>query len=407
MNNSEYPHTHSPSSSAEDCLASLSSFLQVLEAIEPLKGNLKEILETVLDVLQAERGILILLDATTGALNQSTALKLVGDQYHPWDIEINQPVVQNVLTVGKRLSLSKPPTGLNNLSEGLPGHFLCAPLLAGERKIGALLVERIDQDGLFSVLDFELLNILANRLAISLEHERLSITVRQVAENKARFTSMVTHELRIPMTSIKGYSDLLLQGVAGTLNPQQQNFLSIIRGNVERMADLVSDLADIDRLESGRLKLSTAPVPLFRSVEETLNILRPKIEEKKQNLTVEISPNLPPVIADPARLVQVLANLLSNACKYTPTGENIAIHAWHEQDHLRVEVSDTGIGISVEDQAHLFTQFFRSEDSAVRQEVGWGLGLHVAARLVEMMGGKIGFDSHLEEGSTFWFTLPV
>jgi signal transduction histidine kinase len=407
MHNPDDHLTQPPFPSAQDCLAALSWFSQVLAATEPLSGNLEKVLESVLTVLHSERGFLALLDPATGALHQSTALRLEGDQYQPWDTEINQQVVQEVLAAGKRLSLSKPPAGQNNLGEGLPGHVLCAPLLAGGRITGALSVNRIDQPGGFSVQDLKLLNVLAAHLALALEYERLSLSVRQVTENKARFTSMVTHELRIPMTSIRGYTDLLLHGVVGPLNPQQQDFLSVIRSNVDRMATLVSDLADIARLESGRLKLSTAPVPLFRSVEETLNILRPKIEEKKQNLTVEISPNIPPVTADPARLVQVLANLLSNACKYTPPGENIAIRACQDGDHLRVEVSDTGIGISVEDQAHLFSQFFRSEDPAVRQEVGWGLGLHVAARLVEMMGGAIGFKSRLGEGSTFWFTLPV
>jgi two-component system, OmpR family, phosphate regulon sensor histidine kinase PhoR len=116
---------------------------------------------------------------------------------------------------------------------------------------------------------------------------------------------------------------------------------------------------------------------------------------------------LPQVFADPNRLVQILTNLISNASKYSAAGGNIRVLARAGDDNVRIEVVDNGIGISPEDQARIFTQFFRSDDPAVREEQGWGLGLSVARRLVDIMNGDMGFESMLGHGSRFWFTLPI
>jgi signal transduction histidine kinase len=229
----------------------------------------------------------------------------------------------------------------------------------------------------------------------------------QPLQEKARFVSVITHELRIPMTSIKGYADLLRQGVAGPLNEQQNEFIDVIRNNIERMSALVSNLSDISRLETGRLRLEPALIPLRLVVDKALSDLRPKISDKNQALEINVPESLPPAFADQNRVIQVLTNLIGNAWKYTPRGGKIRIHAREHDRKLFVEVNDTGIGISQQDQTHLFDQFFRSEDPAVRDQQGWGLGLNVTKQLVELMGGEIGCQSSLESGSSFWFTLPM
>lgn len=279
-----------------------------------------------------------------------------------------------------------------------------APLLHSGKAFGVLVVEG---EKAFPETALRFLERLAARSASAIQNARLYQAVQDANLAKTKFVSVVTHELRLPMTSIKGYTDLLRQGAVGSVNEMQLNFLNIIRNNVERMNTLVSDLSDISRIESGRFNLESGSLNLNEYVQETINTLRPRFDEKTQSVSVEIPPDLPPLYADHNRLVQILTNLLSNANKYTASDGKISLCAFLEGNMLRVEVNDTGIGISADDQKQLFSQFFRSEDPAVREQQGWGLGLNVTKKLVEIMGGQIGVHSVYRQGSTFWFTLPI
>lgn len=282
--------------------------------------------------------------------------------------------------------------------------YMVSPLLLAREIIGAVVVEHPTT---FSSQASQFLRRLAARSAAAIENSRLYQAVQEANDSKSQFVSIVTHELRIPLTSIKGYTDLISQGVVGPVSQQQEEFLKVIRNNVERMATLISDLSDISRIERGIIKLEQALIPLHRYIDETVHSLRHKLEEKSQTLKVDVPETVPKVYADPNRLVQVLTNLVSNAWKYTPEGGNIIISAAQIDSQVRIKVTDTGIGISKEDQVKLFTQFFRSDSPAVREQTGWGLGLNVTKRLIEVMGGEIGMSSEIGEGSTFWFSLST
>jgi signal transduction histidine kinase len=225
--------------------------------------------------------------------------------------------------------------------------------------------------------------------------------------SKSEFVSVVSHELKLPMTSIKGYSDLMISGATGALNENQTNFLNTIRNNVNRMATLVSDLADISRIESGNLRLEPREVPVWDVIDEVVTLTRTQVTQKNQTVTVDIPSELPKAWCDRNRLAQILTNLVSNANKYTQDGGAIVVHATREAGMIQIKVEDNGLGMTPEDQQKLFSKFFRSADEKIREAPGTGLGLSITKNLIELQGGKIWFESEFRKGTSFYFTVPV
>jgi signal transduction histidine kinase len=236
---------------------------------------------------------------------------------------------------------------------------------------------------------------------------RLYADVKAANEAKSEFVSMVSHELKIPMTAIKGYTKLLQMGSGGQVNEKQRSFLGIINSSVDRMNALVQDLLDISRIETGRLKLELQSIRLETIVDEVVHLLRHEFETRQQKLSVAVPPDLPPIRADRARLTQVLTNLLGNANKYTPEGGSIGVHSEVHNGCVLCSVRDTGIGISPQHQKQLFRKFFRADDEYVREVEGTGLGLSIAKSIVELQGGEMWVESELGKGSVFNFTVPI
>jgi signal transduction histidine kinase len=260
------------------------------------------------------------------------------------------------------------------------------------------------------------LSRLSDHAAIAISNAQLYAEVQRANLAKSQFVSAAAHELKNPLTSIKGYSDLLVGGAVGPVSDGQATFLTTIRSNAERMGTLVSDLQDISRIEADQLQLQFSSVSLVEITNEVVRTLEKQIEGKGQILEILLPENLPLMWCDNTRVIQILTNLLSNAIKYTPEGRKIVLRAEHVPNEwdpdgveqvIHVAVADTGIGISQNDQKMIFQQFFRSEDTQVRDATGTGLGLSITKRLVEMQGGQIWFESELELGTTFHFTLPI
>lgn len=283
---------------------------------------------------------------------------------------------------------------------------LAVPILCDGADVGLITLESRHQNA-FGEEDILFVERLADRIAVAIASARFYDEVHRANKAKSDFISLVTHELRIPMTSIRGYTDLLLGEMMGPLSDPQKEFVGTIRRNIDRMAVLVQNLSDINRLESGRMAFEYGDFDLNEVVEAVARELRDAVEGRRQTLTLSPSTMLPPVHADRTRIAQALTNLLGNANKYTPEGGVITVRTQLNGRMAEVAVGDNGIGISPEDQARLFAQFFRSEDEAVRAHTGWGLGLAIVKLLIEAQGGQVAFDSTPGAGSTFTLSIPL
>lgn len=310
---------------------------------------------------------------------------------------------------------------VNGADGSMPGILASAasqvvlPIRRETNTIGLMLIESLPGNPVTDeTLGF--LSRLSDHAAVAISNAQLIATIQAANVAKSEFVSFVSHELKNPMTSIKGYTELLAAGAVGQVNEAQANFLSTIRSNIERMNTLISDLNDVSKIEAGRLRLDFKALPLSSAVEDIVRSTRRQVEEKDQQLSIQLPGELPNVWADRTRLAQVLVNLVSNANKYTPQGGQIevAAEACHNQwdpagspQVVHIWVKDSGIGINLEDQKKIFQKFFRSEDPKTREAPGTGLGLNITKSLVEMQGGTIWFESEYRQGTTFHFTVPV
>jgi len=267
-----------------------------------------------------------------------------------------------------------------------------------------------------SQVDIDFLTRLTDHAAIAISNAQLYSEVQRANLAKSDFVSFVAHELKNPMTSIKGYTELLASGAVGQITEMQTNFLGTIKSNVERMSTLVSDLNDNSKIEAGRLRLEFKATQAADLVDEVIRTFKRQLEDKKQTFELSIPPKLPAMWSDRIRVGQVLTNLVSNAFKYTPEGGAIQVGVEESPNHwdpdgaprvIHLWVKDSGIGMTPEDQQKIFQKFFRSDDPKAREVPGTGLGLNITKSLVEMQGGKIWFESQYRHGTSFHFTVPV
>ncbi len=228
--------------------------------------------------------------------------------------------------------------------------------------------------------------------------------LKELDQMKSEFVSTVSHDLRSPLTSVKGFADLL--PMVGPLNEQQTYFLRKIRSGADTVTAMIGDLLDLGRIEA-EVRMDMEPCDMGAIVEKALESQAGHAELRKQTVNVDISPGLPPVLINPLRISQSVSNLLSNAVKYTPEGGHITIVVEPEDGQVVVKIADDGIGISQEDLPHVFDKFYRVDSPETEDIIGSGLGLSIVKTIVEKHRGRIWVESELGQGTTFAIVLPA
>ncbi|MBI5201647.1 MAG: PAS domain S-box protein [Elusimicrobia bacterium] len=243
-----------------------------------------------------------------------------------------------------------------------------------------------------------------------LKRSALEVESRQYAEAsrlKSEFLANMSHELRTPLNAVIGFSELLFDGKAGAVNDTQKEFLGDILTSSKHLLQVINDVLDLAKVESGKMTFAPEPISLGKVAGEVKDVLRSLAEKKRIECAVEIPQEIDAVVLDPGRVKQVLYNYLSNALKFTADGGRVFLRALPEGgEFVRLEVADTGVGIKPKDLSRLFVEFQQLDNPYTKSQGGTGLGLALTQRIVEAQRGRVGVTSELGKGSVFYAVLP-
>ncbi|MFW5772916.1 MAG: GAF domain-containing protein, partial [Phototrophicaceae bacterium] len=403
--------------------------VQELEALERIDVEMNRTLDLAHVAEITTRWAVTNSNATAGLLGiiseDKRQLMIIHRQGYPDDSEpgevwsLDEGIVRRVMRTRRpdlQPYVAMDPDYVPSLPDALSQ--ITVPMLSGD-DINALLVLESDREPRLNLLDLDWAQRLAEHAAIAIANAQLYAELTRANESKSEFVGFAAHELKNPLSSVRGYADLLRSGMTGTVSDQQKDFLNIIRSNADRMQVIIEDLRDIARIDAQQLRIVPVPVNFREVVDETLRPFQQPISDKGQHLVNNVDGDLPQVLGDKVRLIQVMTNFVSNAHKYSPAEATITVDARvieNERDPqsgrtgpaLHISIADTGIGLSDEDLQQLFrVRYFRSSNQQAQDQPGTGLGMMITQHLVEQHGGRLWVESELGSGSTFHFTVPL
>lgn len=375
---------------------------EVLEQAAVLLGQgadsalYRAVLNSVIQIAGAEQASLLTPGSVPGELQAVTSQDATGQSRDIRATDLPMDVALKALAED-RVQFTRSATGR--------AQELFVPLRSGGRVVGLLYASQLERT--LEGADLSLLKSLANLAAAALD--RADLEAAREVEGKARreFVSLTTHQLRVPLTSISGYTDLMLSGIAGPLTERQEQFMRTVQRNVQRMSQLIADLSDLNRIQDGRLPVKIAQVDLKALIQAVLEEQAERLEAQGLDLQLQVPDGMPAARSDEPSIRRVFEKILDNAIRYTPEGGSLTVGIVHHDQLLQVTVADDGIGIGEEDQTQLYVPFFRSEAETVREHAGWGLSLALAKALLQQLEGDLWCESELGAGAAFHFTLPV
>jgi signal transduction histidine kinase len=290
--------------------------------------------------------------------------------------------------------------------------LLAVPLLFELQIVGALVVWA-REPGTFPQETVDLLETLANQSVLAIQNARLfreiadkSTQLEAASRHKSEFLANMSHELRTPLNAIIGFSEVLAEGMFGGLNDKQAEYVGDIMESGRHLLSLINDILDLSKIEAGRMDLEPSSFELPTAIDNAILLMSERAARKDIVIGRTLDERLGVVRADERKVKQVLLNLLSNALKFTPPGGRVDVRAVRHLDTVEISVSDTGVGITPEDQDAVFEEF-RQVGTTARKVEGTGLGLALSRKFVELHGGKISVKSEVGVGSTFTFTIPI
>ena len=370
------------------------------------------------------------LKATTGIGKQiNTVLKILGRDLIGMSFIMTDDFAKSELTKGK---IVKVPGGIHVLSFGKLPKKVCSAIekVLGIREIYSMGFARggklygnavILLRGDFEFKDMDVAETFMHQASVTLQRkqaeeelkkskrkiEQQNIELKKLDKIKSDFLNVTSHELRTPISAIKGYVQMLLRQTLGEITDEEREALDVILRNINRLDALIKDILDVSRIESGTMKFIPEKTNVKTLVEETTQTMKSYSDRKKITINADIEEGIPRLKVDRGRIKQVMLNLLNNAIKFSPDGSIVNVKARKEKDEVLFEVQDFGRGIPRDKQDKVFETFFQVDSSMDRKFGGAGLGLTISRGIVRSHGGKIWVESKEGKGSTFRFTIPV
>ncbi|MGH7142338.1 MAG: ATP-binding protein [Candidatus Saccharimonadales bacterium] len=406
--------------------------------------NTQDVLDAISSISVSEIELYRILHDTRRVLN--TALKnsfmefvLFKDEKPFFEAHTRKSIPQNILALGTVIKNQKEELievdELSSQSE-LQNKFIDAgvtlslKLKTREQVVGYIIFGSKRSGDIYNLQDKKLLLIVANELAISVQNalrfeqiENFNLTLqakvdeatrqlrhvnerlKTLDETKDDFISMASHQLRTPLTSVKGYLSMVLEGDAGRLNETQVKMLKQAFSSSQRMVFLITDLLNISRLKTGKFVITVAPTDLSQMAQEEISQLKETAESRHVNLLYNKPSDFPVLMLDENKIRQVVMNFIDNAIYYTPAGGNIRIELENKPATVELRIIDNGIGVPKSEQHHLFMKFYRAGNARKVRPDGTGLGLFMAKKVIVAQGGSIIFTSKENQGSTFGFVF--
>ncbi len=307
--------------------------------------------------------------------------------------------------VGPGIAPAERPAEADPWHDLRPESVLVVPLVTEQGVLGTLTV--LDKPGGFTQEDEDFLTLFAGSAAIALENAILYERTLELDRLKSEFVAVVSHEIRTPLTVIKGALEILGDRRLWEIDPRQDRLLIGAQANCDRLLVLIRDILDFSKLDSNAMMMSLAPTSVGGVLHTVASDLGPLLADRQLELVEDVAPDLPLVMLDEYRIVQVVTNLVSNAVKFSAPGKRVHLSAERRNGNVIVHVRDEGEGIAPRDRKRLFQKFSQVDSSTTRKVGGTGLGLVICKAIVEAHGGAIWCESEVGSGSTFSFRLPI